>query len=75
MMHKNKQKYIMKRKHEVNPIMFQENKNYNNTIKPALQFIITNTLRHNYLHIYKIKQRLQSGFKKFKRFSFNYMQR
>ena len=41
----------MERKHEVNPITFPENKNYNNTtLKTSL---ITNTLRYKYLHIYK----------------------
>ena len=58
----------MKRKHEVNPIIFPEIKNENKL--------------HNYIQCLRIKlfstylqfkKRLQSGFKNFRRFSFNFM--
>ena len=52
----------MKRKHEVNPIIFPEIKNENKL--------------HNYIQCLRIKlfTYLQSGFKNFERFSFDYMQ-
>ena len=58
----------MKRKQEVNPIIFPEIKN-ENKLHNYIQ-----CLRIKLFTYLQIKKRLQSGFKNFERFSFNYMQ-